>query len=127
MPTYDARPPGNNSLREAGSISFPCAVRIVDPITGERIPDVFYARTVPPRIGRFLRDQAGNPLVRPTGRKVGGKRMDLRTADNQLIARNKVVSGKMTEYERWDLYEDRGWVAVSLATGAVVAKSEGIM
>jgi len=126
MPTYDARPPGTHSQREAGSIGFPCAVRIVDPATGQRIPNVFYARTNPPRIGRFLVDECGNPLVRPTGRKVGGKRMDLRNADNELIARDKVVSGKMNEYERWDVYEERSWVAVSLTTGEVVAKSEGV-
>lgn len=127
MPTYDARPPGNNSQREADSIRFPCAVRIVDPVTGQRIPNVFYARTSPPRIGRFLDDGEGNPLVRPTGRKVGGKRMDLRNADNEIIARDKVVSGKMNEYERWDLYEERSWVAISLTTGEVVAKSEGVV
>lgn len=126
MPTYDARPPGLGSQREAGSIRFPCAVRICDPATGERIPNVFYARTSPPRIGRFLQDQSGNPLARPTGRKVGKKRMDLKTADNQLIARDKVVSGKMMEYERYDIFEDRAWVAISLTTGEVVARSEGV-
>lgn len=126
MPTYDARPPGNNSKREAGAICFPCAVRICDPATGARIPNVFYARTHPPRLGRFLDDGEGNPLVRPTGRKVGNKRMDLRTVDGELIARDKLVTGKMGEYERWDVFEERAWVAVSLATGAVVAKSEGV-
>lgn len=126
MPTYDARPPGNNSQREAGSISFPCVVRICDPVTGERIPNVFYARTNPPRVGRFLVGHNGEPLARPTGRKVGGKRMDLKTVDDELIERDKIVSGKMLEYERYDVYEDRAWVAVSLATGKVVAKSEGV-
>lgn len=125
MPTYDARPTGNNSPREAGSIRFPCAVRIVDPKTGMRIPNVFYARTNPPRIGRFLVDDAGNPLVRPTGRKVGGKRMDLKNVNNEIIARDKVVSGKMLEYERWDVFEERAWCAISLTTGEVVASSEG--
>jgi len=127
MPTYDARPPGPSSQREAGSIGFPCAVRICDPATGARIPNVFYARTNPPRIGRFLVGHNGEPLARPTGRKVGGKRMDLRNADNELIVRDKVVSGKMDEYERWDVFEDRAWVAVSLVTGEVIAKSEGVV
>lgn len=127
MPIYDARPPGTHSQREAGSTSFPCAVRIMDPATGKHIKDVFYARTSPPRIGRFLRDQSGNALARPTGRKVGKKRMDLRTADGELIVRDKEVAGKMMEYERWDVYEDRAWVAVSLVTGEVVAKSEGVV
>ena len=125
MPTYDARPPGPSSLREAGSIRFPCAVRIVDPKTGLRIPNVFYARTNPPRIGRFLVGHNGEPLARPTGRKVGGKRMDLRNVNDEIIYRDKLVSGKMGEYERWDVYEDRSWVAISLTTGEVVASSEG--
>lgn len=127
MPIYDARPPGTHSQREVGSINFPCAVRICDPVTGERIKDVFYARTSPPRIGRFLRDQSGNPLARPTGRKVGKKRMDLKTAYGEIIARDKEVSGKMTDYERWDIFEERPWVAISLTTGEVVAKSEGVV
>lgn len=122
MPTYDVRKAG----REPNAITFPCGVKIVDPSTGERIPNTFYACTNPPRIGRYLVDDSGNPLARSTGRKVSGKRMDLRTAHGELIARDKVVSGKMLEYERWEVFEDRSWVAVSLATGAVVDKSEGV-
>lgn len=125
MPTYDARPPGNFA-REAGSLSFPCPVRIVDPATGQRIPNVFYARTSPPRIGRFMVGHNGEPLARPTGRKVGGKKMDLRTVTGELIARDKTVSGKMVEYERYDVFEDRAWVAVSLVTGETIARSEGV-
>ena len=52
--------------------------------------------------------------------------MDLRTAHGELIARDKPVAGAMAEYERMDIYEDRAWVAVSLATGAIVAQSDGV-
>lgn len=123
MATYDARPVPN---REPGAKQFPVPVRIVDPATGQRIPNVFYCRTNPPQIGRFLVDADGQPLAKTTGRKIGGKRMDLRTARGELIARDKVVSGKMAEYERWDVYEARAWVAVSLVTGETIARSEGI-
>jgi hypothetical protein len=125
MPTYDARPDGPHTKREPGAIQFPVPVRIVDPSTGKRIPNVFYCRTNPPQIGRFLVDADGNPLARSNGRKIAGKRMDLRTAYGELIAKDKVVAGKMVDYERWDVFEERAWVAVSLATGEVVAKSEG--
>jgi hypothetical protein len=130
MPTYEHRnqnDPAEWAKREPGALTFLCQVKIVDPQTGEQIPNAFYVRTSPPRIGRFLTDADGQPLARATGRKIGGKRMDLRTVDGELIARDKVVSGKMGEYERWDVFEDRAWVAVSLATGEVVAKSEGVV
>lgn len=123
MPTYDARP---LPLREPAALSFPVPVKIVDPTTGAKIPNVFYARTSPPRVGRFLTDADGQPLARATGRRVRGKRMDLKTVDDQLITRDAPVTGSMGEYERWDVYEDRAWVAVSLATGEVVARSEGV-
>lgn len=122
MPTYDARP----TNREPGAISFPVAVRIVDPVTGQRIPNVFYARTSPPRLGRFLVGPDGEPLAQATGRKVAGRRMDLRNVRGDLIVRDKAVSGKMGEYLRWDVFEERAWIAVSLSTGEVVAASEGV-
>ena len=107
---YDCRKSG----REPGSISFPCAVRILDPATGERLANVFYAATDPPRVGRFVLGPAGEPLVNPLSRRKvwvdngrGGKKLEI-------------------VYDRMELWERRRWVAVRLDGGGVVAKSEGV-
>lgn len=122
MKIYDCRP---DNSRAPGAVSFPVPVEFRDPATGKKIRNVFFACTNPPRIGRFMTADNGEVLVRATGRKIRGKRMNLYTADQQLIARDHAVRGSMAEYERLDIFEDRPWVAVSLATGAVIDRSEG--
>lgn len=110
MPTYDCRARD----REPGSTSFPCNVRILDPATGGRIPNVFYARTSPPMLGRFVTGPDGEPLADPrTRRKVGAA-----TPDGK--GRAAIV------YDRLEVWEaGRPWVAVAADTGQVIAKSEG--
>jgi len=107
---YDCRPEG----REPGSLHFPVAVKILDPATGERLANVFYAATDPPRVGRFVLGPDGGPLVNPLSRRKvwedngrGGKKI-------------RIV------YDRLEVFEFRPWVAVRLDGGGVVAKSEGV-
>lgn len=124
MPVYDCRPSGV----EPGSIRFPCNVRILDARTGQRIANVFYLSTSPPRVGRFLVGPDGLPLVRATGRKIPGTR---RHVENLTWAPSKmapvpIVPDKIKEYERLEVYEPRRWVAVAVGTGEVVAKSEEV-
>lgn len=106
---YDCRPEG----REPGSLHFPVAVKILDPATGERLANVFYAATDPPRVGRFVLGPDGGPLVNPLSRRKvwedngrGGRRV-------------RIV------YDRLEIWERRRWVAVALDTGQVIAKSQG--
>lgn len=106
---YDCRRDG----RDPAGVPFPCNVRIVDPATGARIAGVFYARTSPPRLGRFVMGPAGEPLVDPkTRRKV-------RRPDGRGGTRVEVV------YDRLEVWERRPWVAVAADTGRAVAQSEG--
>jgi hypothetical protein len=109
---YDCR----KGDRDPAARAFPCAVRIVDAVTGERIPNVFYADTAPegggPSLGRFLTGPGGEPMVSPVRKK--------RWADDGR-------GGKRVEvyYDRLEVWERRPWVAVALDTGTAVAKSEG--
>lgn len=105
---YDCRRDGRDPRAE----SFPCNVRVLDPATGERIPNVFFLDTSPAQVGRFVTDADGNPMaggrrkvLRADGR--GGKRLDF-------------------EYDRLEVWEYRPWVAVAVAGGGVVAKSGGV-
>lgn len=107
---YDVRKVG----RDPTARRFPCAVKIVDPATGERIANVFFLDTAPlgsPSLGRFVTGPGGEPLASPVRRK--------RLVDNGR-------GGKRLEvyYDRLEVWERRPWVAVALDTGAVVAKSE---
>lgn len=107
MPVYDCRKDG----REPGSISFPCNVRIVDPATGERIPNVFYLATDPPQVGRFVVGPDGEPMADAKKRT---KRFVEENGRRRLII----------EYGRLEVWERRPWVATAMSGGGVVAKSE---
>lgn len=107
---YDCRREG----RDPAATSFPCGVKIVDPVTGDRIPNVFYASTSPPRLGRFVLGPDGEPLVDPRSRRKVGRC----TPDGKEKAR--IV------YDRLEVWEARPWVAVALDGGGVVEKSEGV-
>lgn len=107
---YDCRRDG----REAGALYFPCAVKILDPATGERLANVFYAATDPPRVGRFVLGPAGEPLVNPLSRR---KRW---VEDADGTRRVEIV------YDRLEVFERRPWVAVRLDGGGVVDQSEGV-
>lgn len=104
---YDCRKEG----REAEAVNFPCSVRILNPVDGERIPNVFYASTFPVRIGRFIVDADGNPLAGPERKKRWHTKPD---------------GSKRVEYyyDRLEVWEIRPWVAVASDTGEVIARSE---
>lgn len=108
---YDCRKEGRDPL--AGS--FPCPVRIVCAQTGERLPNVFFADTAPlgsPSLGRFLTGPDGEPLVSPVRKKRWVKNQHGRPAIEIY-------------HDRLDVWERRPWRAISVATGEVVAQSEG--
>lgn len=110
MPVYDCRKEG----RDPRALYFPCNVRVLDPATGARIPNVFYLSTSPARVARFAVDQNGDPLVDPkTRRKV--RRTDPRTGRPRIDY----------TWDRLEIWEYRPWVAVAVDGGRVVAKSEG--
>ncbi|TXH99554.1 MAG: hypothetical protein E6Q76_19590 [Rhizobium sp.] len=110
---YDCRQEG----RDPRARYFPCPVRIVCAVTGERIPNVFFADTAPlgaaPSLGRFITDATGTPLVAPERKRRwipdgrGGKKLEI-------------------YYDRLETWERRPWRAVSLKDGQVVAQSEGV-
>src|SRR5258708_3732215 len=108
---YDCRKEG----RDPTARYFPCPVKVIDPATGERIPNVFFADTKPeganPALGRFVTDAGGLPLVSPHRKR--------RMVDDGR-------GGKKLEFywDRLETWERRPWKAVSLATNEVVAKSE---
>jgi len=107
---YDVRKVG----RDPTAGYFPCAVKIVDPATGDRIPNVFFLDTAAvgaPSLGRFVTGPGGEPLVSPVRKK--------RTVDNGRGGTKLEIY-----YDRLEVWERRPWVAVALGTGAVVAKSE---
>ncbi len=106
MMTYDCR-----QQPEAASIRFPCAVKILNPADGERIPNVFYASTSPMRIGRFVMDADGDPLASPERKKRWHTKPD---------------GSKRVEYyyDRLEVWEIRPWVAVAIKTGETIAQSE---
>lgn len=110
MATYDCR-----RDREPGSIGFPCSVKIVDPSTGQRIANVFYAQTSPAKIGRFIVDADGNPMANAASRR---KVVNVDGRGKQTV---EVV------YDRLETFEFRPWKAIALDTGEVVAKSEGCL
>lgn len=109
---YDCRKEG----REPGAHYFPCNVRVLDPQTGQRIENVFLLCDSPAKVGRFIVDANGVPLVNPNRKRRfipdgrGGKKLEI-------------------YYDRLETVEYRPWVAVRLhtdgSTGEVVAKSEG--
>lgn len=107
MPVYDCRP---NPV--PGSLRFRMNVRVIDPATGERIPNVFLLDTAPARVGRFVTGPGGEPLAGPERKKrwVGDGR-----------------GGRRVEYyyDRLEVWEYRPWVATAADTGEVIAKSEG--
>lgn len=110
MPVYDCR----KDDRAPGALNFPCNVRILDPATGERLTNVFFASTAPAELGRFVLGPDGEPMVdAKTRRKVW---------DTDANGR-KCVRIVWDRLERW---ERRPWVAVAVDTGQVVAKSEGV-
>jgi hypothetical protein len=93
---------------------FPCAVKIIDPQTGERIANVFFLDTTPlgsPSLGRFVTGLDGETLVSPERKK--------RRVDNGRGGWKLEVY-----YERLEVWERRSWVAVAVDTGEVIAKSE---
>jgi hypothetical protein len=110
MPTYDCR----KENRDPAAGYFPCEVKIVDPQTGERIANVFFASTAPAQLGRFLVGTDGLPLVHPLRKK--------RRVDNGRGGWRLEVY-----YDRLETFENRPWKAISLKTGEVVAKSEGCL
>lgn len=109
MPIYDCRREG----REPGAVGFPCNVRIVDPATGERIANVFYASTAPAKLGRFVMGPGGEPMVDARTRR---KKY---TTDAAGRKRVEIV------WDRLEVWEARPWKAVALDTNEVVVKSEG--
>jgi hypothetical protein len=109
MPIYDCR----KDNREQGALYFPCSVRIVCGMTGKRIAHVFYASTSPAKLGRFIVGPDGEPMASPVRHKRYVPKPD--------------GSFRVEYYnERLEVIEQRPWVAVSVKTGAVVAKSEGV-
>lgn len=109
---YDCRKEGRDPTARA----FPCAVRILCAVTGERIANVFFADTAPEgagaSLGRFVTGPDGEPMAAPQRKKRwlsdgrGGRKLDI-------------------YYDRLEVWERRPWVAVALDGGHVVAKSEG--
>lgn len=109
---YDCR----KDNREPGSRLFPVRVKIVDPSTGERIPNVFYASTSPARLGRFVTGPSGEPMVDARSRR------KVRDGENARgYPKFKIV------YDRLEVWADRPWKAVALDTNEVVTKSEGCL
>lgn len=111
---YDVRETG----RDPAARRFPCAVRVVDPATGARIPNVFFVDTAAvgaPSLGRFVTGPDGAPLVSPVRKK--------RMVDNGRGGTRLEVY-----YDRLEVWERRPWVALRLnpdgTTGDAVAKSE---
>lgn len=108
---YDCRTENRDPLARG----FPVPVKILDPQTGERIPNVVFADTKPegagPSLIRFLTTADGVPMVNPERKK--------RFVDNGR-------GGVRMEYywDRLETYERRPWVAVCLKTGQLIAKSE---
>ena len=108
---YDCRKENRDPL--AGR--FPCAVKIIDPASGHRIPNVFFLDTAPegaePALGRFVTGPGGEPMVSPERKKRfvddgrGGTKLEI-------------------YYDRLEVWERRPWKAVALDTNEVVAKSE---
>src|ERR1700722_10667465 len=104
---YDCRKEG----KEPGSIGFPCNVKIVDPQTGERIPNVFYVRTSPARLGRFVVGADGTPLV---DRKrwqlvpVTNSRVIVEDTRAKAMLDSKREAGALPAklYERLEVWED---------------------
>lgn len=106
---YDCRREG----AEPGSLRFSCNVRVLDARTGERIPNVFYLRTSPPLVGRFVTGPDGEPMVNPA-------RLKRRVPDGRGGTRLEIY------YDRLEVWEPgRRWVAVAVAGGGAVARSEG--
>lgn len=110
MSVYDCR----RDNRDPSARSFPCNVRFVDPSTGDRIPNVFFAQTSPPRIGRFVTGVDGEPLVDSASRR----KVSYTGDDGRERCR--------IEYDRLEVWERRPWVAVSVDGGGVIEKSEGV-
>lgn len=104
--TYDCRREG----REEGSVSFPCNVWIVDPVSGQTIPNVFYARTSPSLIGRFVTGPDGTPLVGPERKKRWHAKPD----------GSRRVEYYYDRLEQWDRIP---WAAVAIDGSGVVARS----
>jgi len=104
--TYDCRKEG----REEGSASFPCNVRILG-LSGEKIDNVFYARTSPPLIGRFVTGPDGTPLAGPERKKRWHVKPD---------------GSKRVEYyyDRLECWYRIPWVAVAVDGGGIVARSD---
>lgn len=119
---YDCRNEGRDPLAR----SFPCPVKILCAVTGERIANVFFLDTSPARVGRFVTGPDGQPLARYTGRKLHGLPVHLVDVQGAPTTRQdgKQVQGAVREYERMELFESRPWVAVAVDTGEVIAKSE---
>lgn len=109
MPIYDCRKEG----REPGSISFPCSVQIIDPVTGARIPNVFYLSTQPAQLGRFVTGLDGEPMA------------DASKKTKRIIEENGHRRVEF-DYARLEIWEARPWVAVAIQGGGVIAKSEGV-
>ncbi len=105
---------------------FPCNVRIVDARTGARIPNVFYLDTHPPQVGRFLVGPDGEPLAKATGKRVRGRPEHAARVDwaPSRMAPVATTPDSLPEYERLELFERREWLALSVDTGEVVARSE---
>lgn len=104
MPVFDCRP-----TPEPGSRGFGARVKIIDPATGEKIPNVFYANTAPAQVGRFVTGPDGEPLA--------SRRRSKTVRDGRGGFSIK------TDYDRLEVWEFRRWKAIDLTTGAVVAES----
>ena len=125
MSVYHAPPKGEE--REPGSLAFPCPVKILDPVTGQRIPGVFWASTSPAKIIRFLLGPDGEPLARATGRKIKGTRKHAEQVDwvASRMPPKLLIPEFVKEYVRLESVEWRPWVAIAVKDGTVIAKSEG--
>jgi hypothetical protein len=108
--TYDCRKTG----QVPGAARFPGPVKIIDPATGERIPNVFFLDTSPAQVGRFITDAAGQPMVDAKSRRV----ISEVNSDTGRPVRRIV-------FDRLELWEHRPWAALA-PDGGVVARSEGV-
>lgn len=127
MPTvYDCRK--DASAREPGSIQFPCKVRIICPVTGKPITNVFYVSTSPAKVGRYLTGPDGQPLAKSTGKMVRGTIAYAKSIDwiASKMPPKLIVPELVKEYVRLESFEARRWLAVAKDTGEVIAKSEGV-